>query len=134
MVKRAIIVKKSKLIKLLSKLDGDPDVLLWNGYVGDYQNISLDIVEQQLVRMTFDAYVKTIECEERVKRKDLSYIITESELPELRKSYTKHVDWEMNQFALQDTLNKNYKSKTVYIMQPNSRGKREWGRCESLEY
>jgi len=34
-------MKKSKLIEMLNSLPGDPDVLLWNGWVDDWQDLSL---------------------------------------------------------------------------------------------
>jgi hypothetical protein len=127
-------MKKSKLIELLSKLEGDPDILLWNGYAGDYQDIAKSIVEQPLVRMKFESYVKYIQHEQRCDRNDPTYVISDLEIPELKKSYAKDVGWELNHFASQDMLDKNYKSKAVYLMQPKLRGKQDYQRGGSLEY
>jgi hypothetical protein len=127
-------MKKLKLIELLSKIEGNPDILLWNGYVGDYQDIDKSIVDQPLVRMKFDSYVRVVQYEKQRDQNDLSYVIPDSEIPELKKSYAKHVGWEINHFTSQDMLDTTHKSKTVFLMQPKSRGKRDWHRSETLEY
>jgi len=32
-------MRKNDLIKLPNQIEGNPEVVLWNGYVGDYTNI-----------------------------------------------------------------------------------------------
>ena len=55
-----IIMKKNKLIELLQAVEGNPEILLWNGYVGDYMDIDKELAERSLVKMTFLRYIETI--------------------------------------------------------------------------
>ena len=51
-------MKKNDLIKLLNTIEGNPDVALWNGFVGDYQDISKELVKGDLVKMSLDWYLE----------------------------------------------------------------------------
>lgn len=44
-------MKKDKLIKLLLSIEGNPDILLWNGYAMDWMDIK-GLEEAELVKMT----------------------------------------------------------------------------------
>ncbi len=51
-------MKKSKLLELINSIEGDPDILLWNGYVEDWseERAFLDIsglVKADLVKNSF---------------------------------------------------------------------------------
>ena len=76
-------MKKNKLIELLLSIEGNPDVVIWNGYVGDWMDIKA-LEKSELVKMTRDYYVKSIELKEKVDRQHFDYILPESE----RESYT----------------------------------------------
>lgn len=56
-------MKKNTLIKMLQDIKGNPDIFLWNGIVGDYQDIKT-ISEFDLLKRTFEDYVSRLECEE----------------------------------------------------------------------
>ncbi len=43
-------MKKSKLIELLQKIEGNPEIYLWNGFVDDWMDISPDFIESELVK------------------------------------------------------------------------------------
>ena len=43
-------MKKNKLIELLQKIDGNPDIYLWNGFVSDWMDINPDFIESELVK------------------------------------------------------------------------------------
>lgn len=45
-------MRKNDLIKLLETLEGNPEVALWNGYVGDYNHISSTLDTLELVKET----------------------------------------------------------------------------------
>ena len=47
-------MKKNDLIKLLNTIEGNPDVVLWNGFVGDYQDISKELVKDDLLKISLD--------------------------------------------------------------------------------
>ena len=128
-------MKKSKLIEMLSKIEGDPDILFWNGYVGDHQDIDNQLVDSQLFKMTLSMYIKSIMYERRQERNDNSYELSEAEIEDIKKSYKKYIDWESNQFISPEQLGKHmYKGKKVYMMQTKMRGKRACQRANSMEY
>jgi hypothetical protein len=43
-------MRKNDLIKLLQEIDGNPEVSLWNGFVGDWMPISKEIEVIELVK------------------------------------------------------------------------------------
>lgn len=43
-------MKKNKLIELLQTIEGNPDIYLWNGFVGDWVDIDPNFVEDYLVK------------------------------------------------------------------------------------
>jgi hypothetical protein len=47
-------MKKNKLIELLQAIDGNPDIYLWNGFVGDWVDINPDFTEDYLVKQSID--------------------------------------------------------------------------------
>lgn len=47
-------MKKSKLIELLQKIEGDPEIYLWNGLVSDWMDISSEFTESELVKYSKD--------------------------------------------------------------------------------
>jgi len=79
-------MKKNDLIKLLNGLKGNPEVLLWNGYVGDYMHIRC-LSEGDLVKKTFSYYSKMIEFEQKKDNNNLSDVLTPDEIEELKKDY-----------------------------------------------
>lgn len=44
-------MKKTQLIKILESIDGDPDVVIWNGFVNDWMDIK-SVEEIELHRMS----------------------------------------------------------------------------------
>ena len=61
-------MRKNDLIKLLQAIEGNPDIVLWNGIVGDYQNISTKLVEGELYKQTFEDYFESFRKERCVKK------------------------------------------------------------------
>lgn len=127
-------MRKNELIKLLQQLDGNPEILLWNGYVGDYMHIS-NLVENELVKQTFDHYAKMVEFEEKRNRKDWDYQHTEQDVGELKGCYKKFVEWEINEYVTaEDIENKRYKKKRVVFIGAKPRGKTSYDRLGGVEY
>jgi len=50
---------KNDLIKLLQTIEGNTDIVLWNGFVGDYQDISKELVKGELVKISLDWYLES---------------------------------------------------------------------------
>jgi hypothetical protein len=94
----------SELIKLLNELKGDPDILLWNGHVGDWVDIDSNLVETDLVRETFEGYCTSLRYERAVELRDGSYEIPEDEIRELKKIFPTISAWDFNAWVIVNRL------------------------------
>lgn len=122
-------------MELLANLPGDPDIVLWNGHVGDYQDLSKEIVKSSLVKQTKKSYLSCIKHEKMRDANDFNVVLTESEVAEYSKSYNKHVEWELNPWVTDEQIQRKlYTEKVVYCLQPKLRGKTDYNRSFSMEY
>ena len=127
-------MKKVKLIKLLEDIPGNPDILLWNGYVQDWMPINPKIVRQLLVKESFEHYCESVRIEECIDKKDWSQLLSEETVEQLKQSY-KEFDWEFNNFITQELLDtKEYFSKPVYFLQSKPRGISTFDRLGAISY
>jgi hypothetical protein len=128
-------MKKSKLIKLLNELKGDPDILLWNGHVGDWVDIDSNLVETDLVRETFEGYCTSLRYERAVELRDGSYEIPEDEIRELKKIFPTISAWDFNAWVTEEHIKqRKYKKKSVILIQPKDRDRKSFNRSFTLEY
>lgn len=128
-------MKKSKLIELLNALEGDPEIVLWNGYVEDWQDIDKDLADADQVKMTREYFIQTIEWESQIDRKDWDYTLPESEVEVLKKSYRRDVEWQVSAYVSeQDIKEKRYKSRRVVYIKPKLRGEHSFDRMGGMEY
>lgn len=129
-------MKKNKLIEMLSKIEGNPDILLWNGYVKDWMDIEPVIAVDTLTKMTFKTYCD-IHRIERIHQQGFpdDYTIPENQIQYLKETYKKRFEWEINPFITADDIkNKRYSKKQVFYMQPKLRGKSDSQRGNKMEY
>lgn len=129
-------MKKSKLIEMLSKIEGDPDILLWNGYVSDWVNIHPKIAVDTLTKMTFNYYCDIVKSE-RICRdgQPNDYNIADEEISQLKEIYENRFEWEINPYVTSDDIkNKRYREKQVFYIQPKIRGKTDSQRGNKMEY
>jgi hypothetical protein len=120
-------MRKDKLIKLLQAIPGNPQVMIWNGFVGDWMDISPDLVEQ-LVRQSFDIWKD--HCELQFKRP-----MTPNELADMRRNYARLHPWEFNEFVDEDMiLRRHYHARKVFLLQAKERGIRTFDRLGTVEY
>jgi hypothetical protein len=116
-------MKKSKLIKQLNAMRGDPDILVWNAHLSDYVDIENKLTHSYLVRMTFEWYCKSLEYDRVVEKQDTDYRIPESELPELQKAYDEQTGWGVNELiTYRDVTARKYHRKYVLFMKTKGRG------------
>ena len=128
-------MKKNDLIKLLQSIEGNPELLLWNGTVGDWQDVSNKLSPGDLVRMTKKYWLDTCEREDQRDRKDWTYKMPEEEVQELSKKYSKVCKWEENRWVTQDDIdNKRYSLKKVLYVEPKRRNETSYGRGGDVEY
>jgi hypothetical protein len=128
-------MRKSDLIKILTELEGNPDIVLWNGMVGDWMDIDKHLIEGTLVRQTLDGYIESVQLEQCVDRKDWDYKLPESEIAELKQLYKRNIGWEDNGFVTdEDVEKKRFTQKRVVYINAKPRGVTFLDRLGSVEY
>lgn len=128
-------MKKDKLIELLSSIEGNPEIVMWNGFVGDYMHISPKFVEDKLVKKTLAGYLEDCWLSECRDRNDWNYKLTDDLRGQLTSQYRKYNKWEQNQYITKEDINSNrYTAKRVVYIQPKLRGETCFDRNGNLSY
>ena len=121
-------MRKNDLISILQEIEGNPEVVLWNGFVEDYMHLDRP-VQGTLYKMKRDVYEKflTIERKERGR----SSIITEQD----KKKYSEipYEYFECNP-EFEGAKERMYKKKSVIWITTKSRNKKLWDRNGGYEY
>ena len=127
-------MRKNDLIKLLQTIEGNPEIVLWNGLVGDYQNISSKLVEGDLVKKTLKCYLEHNRMVRCLKENNWQYQLTEEEVSYLTNVY-KTFSYEQNNFVTkEDIKEKRYMKKRVIYIQPKLQNKKYYDRLGTIEY
>jgi hypothetical protein len=127
-------MRKNDLIKQLQAIKGNPEVVLWNGFVGDYMHID-NLVPSDLVKITKEYWIRSVLNEECIDRKDWNYQLPEQEVKELERRHKTEIQWELNEYVSEeDIANKRYKKKSVVFIQPKKRGVSTFDRVGTIEY
>jgi hypothetical protein len=128
-------MRKNDLIKLLQETKGNPEIVLWNGLVGDYMQIDNKLVEGELSKMTFEGLLHYYSLERKRDKNDWNYELTEEEKQGLLKNYKDNYKWEINQFVnREDIKRKTHKSKRVLYINAKISGKSHNDRLGSIYY
>jgi hypothetical protein len=128
-------MRKNDLIKLLQETKGNPEIVLWNGLVGDYMQIDNKLVEGELSKMTFEGLLHYYSLERKRDENDWNYELTEEEKQGLLKNYKDNYKWEINQFVTKkDIKRKTHKSKRVLYINAKISGKSHNDRLGSIYY
>ena len=127
-------MRKNDLIKLLQTIEGNPEIVLWNGFVGDYQNISPKLVEGELVKKTLKCYLEHNRMVRCLEENNWQYQLTEEEVSYLTNVY-KTFSYEQNNFVTkEDIKEKRYMKKRVIYIQPKLQNKKYYDRLGTVEY
>lgn len=128
-------MRKNDVIALLNKLEGNPEVVLWNGFVGDYQHFNKKLVKGYLVKQTLSHYIEMCRLEECQLRRDWDFRFTNDELDDLKRMYRKVCKWEVNEFVTQEDIDhKRYDVKRVIYIQPKVRNETYFDRMGVVSY
>lgn len=126
-------MRKNDLIKMLQDIEGNPEVLLWNGMVGDWMNIDKP-VESDLVKIEKGYFIESCRLRECRDRNDWQYQFSEDELADVEKWY-KRQEWEDNKFVTEEDIKeKRYRKKRVLYLQAKKRGVSTFDRLGNIEY
>lgn len=128
-------MKKNAIIEMLQKIPGNPEIVLWNGYVGDFQHVDSKLVPGTLVKQTLTSYLEMCRLERCRDHNDFSYQLPDSEIEELKQLYKKVCKWEENRWVTEDDIKKNrYSQKPVFYLQGKPRGETYSDRLGSVGY
>lgn len=120
-------MRKNDLIKLLQDIKGNPEVVIWNGFVDDYHHIDAEVTPLTLVKETREFVEWSITAEQH------GVPPTKAELDDAM-TYRK---WEEpNPYVKPEEFERWYgkKKKVLYVLQGKRRGKQSWDRMGTLEY
>lgn len=107
-------MKKSELLKLLETIEGDPEIVVWNGFVEDYQPIENKLTTVQLAKLSFESYEKLCNAERKLINRPL--LTTE----QYREKYNNTSQWEIANPEYQ-LDNEKYDVQTVVMIEPSER-------------
>ena len=128
-------MKKSDLIALLNTVPGNPEIKLWNGYVGDWMDIAKEVVPQDLIKMTKEYWLETCRWEDCRQLGDYTYQMPAAEVARLSASYNESNPWELNRYVTTEAISKQrYKVKKVYILSAKTRGVSSFDRIGNFSY
>lgn len=127
-------MRKNDLIKQLQEIKGNPEIVLWNGYAGDYMHIDKP-VQSDLVKMTKEYWIRSVLNEECITRKDWNYQLPEAEIKELERRHRTELQYEFGEhISEEDIAKKRYKRKRVVFLQAKKRGIQTFDRAGDMEY
>lgn len=127
-------MRKNDLIAKLQQIKGNPEVMLWNGFVSDFVPFGT-ISEQDLVKITWEHYLDMCRIEDCLKRKDFDFKHSEEDIVRLKQSYKQHCNWEYNEFIYKDDIEqKRYKSKRIVSIEVKVTGKQAFNRLGTICY
>lgn len=126
-------MRKNDLIKKLQEIKGNPEILLWNGMVGDWMAIG-GLKESYLTKITKEFWVRSIENERIVDLKDGSYRLPKEDVDRAEKRWKKF-EWEENPYVTKEDVDRGrYKTKTVFYIDAKLRGISTADRIGGISY
>jgi len=124
---------KNKLIALLQNIKGNPEIVLWNGMVGDWMGID-KLTPGELTKQTEEYWIKSVEFEHKRDMNDWNAKLSEQEVAQLKKQYKGH-DWNTPDYVTQEDIDqKRYKTKRVVYIEPKKRNVDTFDRFGSISY
>jgi hypothetical protein len=127
-------MRKNKLIEILSKIEGNPEITIWNGFVGDVMPIE-GVTPIHLFKNSFEGMKRGCLYEKRRDNNDPNAELTEEDLIDIERCYKKYHHWETNQFVTkEDVKSGDWRQKTVYTIDAKLTGKKYFDRAGEVSY
>lgn len=129
-------MKKNKLIEILQKIKGNPDVKLWNGMVGDWMDV--EIIESELVKESeeFVRFWHEMSWKKDNKISEIPEDVQEQIEKDI-KIHLKEREWEFpNQYVAEKDEKCWYGNnrKKILLINGKKRGKKTWDRMGEMYY
>lgn len=119
-------MRKNDLIRVLQGIKGNPEIVLWNGFIEDWMHISNEARKITLVKQSREFL-------ERMLRAERGSAPPKEVLDSVYRSQ----EWDLpNVFVTGKEFNEHYGKnvKKVYALEFKSRGKRIFDRLGAIEY
>lgn len=125
-------MKKNKLIEILQNIKGNPEIVIWNGFVSDYQPISNKIHETYLYKETMQYQLDMINNE---RLRDNLEPITINDFKDESDYELIDILPEISYFSSKNKKIKDYyKKKKVIILETKNRNKTMYDRTGKINY
>lgn len=131
---------KNALIKMLQEIEGNPEIVIWNGYVDDYMNIDKETFKITLVKETEEFIFNALKYE--WCQMNNTFDVPEEQLAKIAeraKEVHKKREYDFaNPHVTPEEYEQWYGKKTLtkYVISPKLRGKTSLGvfNAADLEY
>lgn len=130
-------MKKNTLIKLLEQIEGNPDILLYNGFVDDFMDFEVSNEPYVLVKHSVDFIHNRLRYDFHERNKKLPSDADNQQLRAQAETLAKTETWEFpNEFVTQDDAKQWYgtRMKKVFMIEAKRRNKTCYDRAGGLEY
>ena len=125
-------MKKDKLIELLQQIKGNPEIVIWNGFVGDYQLINNKITETFLYKETKHYQLEMINNE---RLRDNLEPITINDFKDESDYELRNIFQEIHYLRSRNKKIKDcYNKKRVVILETKTRNKTMYDRTGKINY
>ena len=106
-------MKKSKLIELLQSIEGDPEIMIYNGFVQDVMHIKPPQIDE-LVRMRTTVLKRLLKFE--------------------GKEFKGPEEWRFSTMQLEDKNPDMYEKRKIVVLESRKTGKTTFDRMGTIEY
>lgn len=124
-------MRKNALIALLQEIEGNPEIVIWNGYVDDYMNIDKEMFSITLVKETEDFIFNGLKGEwsQMNKSWDVPVEVLEKLRVRAKEIHKKREHDFANPYVTEEEFESWYGKKklTKYVLAPKLRGKTSLG-------
>lgn len=121
-------MRKNKLIELLQNIEGNPEVLVWNGYVGDWMALETKLHKKTLSRMSKKRRLYYVNLEQQVNGKEPLV------LADLKGDDEEWFMVDEERYLSEDHKNRFDQNKNVIMLNPKTRGVKSFDRLGSISY
>jgi hypothetical protein len=124
-------MRKNDLINLLSGIQGNPEVMLWNGLVGDVVPIKKEVANVSLMKEKLDKYINGYRYELKIDTNNVNAELDQDELNRIKRQYNKIKYEYLENIGLDYT---RYKKKNIVVLQAEEKGETYFDRLGSVKY
>lgn len=129
-------MRKNTLIRLLEGIPGNPNILLWNGFVEDWMDIDKEFVPVQMGKESLEFRYNAILHEKLEFGAELTEELKESAMSRAKELHKKSSSDILNPYVEDIEIKEWYGSsvRTAYLINAKSRGIHSFDKAGSINY